>query len=200
MPNVPITRDDILAAEHIFGPDVGSLKGKTVHRTPEQVAARLVNLPYVVMSRYRDVALGGDIMFVNKIPFFMTISRNIRFGTSQSLTSRSSKVILRAIQSIKKIYSQRGFWVTIMMMDGQFENLLGDLADMQFNLNTVSNDEHVPDIERHIRTMKERTRSMFNMLPFKKTPSRLIIEMVAASIFWWNNFPPAGGVSETLSP
>ena len=39
LPNVPITRDDILAAEHIFGPDVGSLKGKTVHRTPEQVAA-----------------------------------------------------------------------------------------------------------------------------------------------------------------
>ena len=31
-PNCPINRSDIAAAENIFGPDVGSLKGKTVHR------------------------------------------------------------------------------------------------------------------------------------------------------------------------
>jgi hypothetical protein len=38
------------------------------------------------------------------------------------------------------------------------------------------------------------------MLPFKKMPARLVIEMVSASTFWWNSFPPVGGVSDTLSP
>jgi hypothetical protein len=71
---------------------------------------------------------------------------------------------------------------------------------MQIGLNTVSNDEHVPDIECHIRTMKKQTRREYNMLPFKKMPARIVIEMVSASTFWWNSFPPVGGVSKTLSP
>jgi hypothetical protein len=200
LPNCPITCDDIIAAEHIFGPDVGSLKGKTVHRAPERVNARMMNLPLVIMERYRDVVLGGDIMFVNKIPFFMTISRNIRFGTLESLPKQSAKSILGSIKKRKQLYSQQGFRITHMMMDGQFEMLRGDLASMQINLNTVSNDKHVPDIEQHIRTIKEQTRSMYNTLPFKRMPARLVIEMVLASTFWWNSFPPVGGVSDTLSP
>jgi hypothetical protein len=77
LPNCPITRDDIIVAKHIFGPDVSSLKGKTVHRVPQRVRTTMNNLPPVLMSRYRDVALNRDIMFVNRIPFFMTIARNI---------------------------------------------------------------------------------------------------------------------------
>jgi hypothetical protein len=87
-----------------------------------------------------------------------------------------------------------------MMMDGQFENLRKDLANLHIRLNTVSNDEHVPDIEWNIQTMKERTRSTWNMLLFKRMPMQLTIEMVSASTFWWNSSPLEGGVSETLSP
>ena len=34
IPNCPATRRDIVAVEHIFGPDVGSLKGKTTRKRP----------------------------------------------------------------------------------------------------------------------------------------------------------------------
>jgi hypothetical protein len=137
------------------------LKGKTVHQAPERVNASLINLPQVIMGRYRNVAINRDIMFINKFPFFMTISRSIRFATSEeSLANQTSRTIMAAIKKVKQLYSQRGFRITQMMMDGQFENLRGKLAELQIGLNTVSNDEHVPDIERYIRTIKERTRGI----------------------------------------
>jgi hypothetical protein len=45
LPNCPVTRDGIIAAERIFGPDVGSLQGKT------RVEARTINIPATIMSR-----------------------------------------------------------------------------------------------------------------------------------------------------
>ena len=39
-------------------------------------------------------------------------------------------------------------------MDGQFEPLHRDLAEMGIQLNIVSNNEHVPEIERQFRTLK----------------------------------------------
>ena len=84
-------------------------------------------------------------------------------------------------------------------MDGQFEPLRGNLAELGIILNTTLNDEHVPEIEQEIRTVKERTRAIYCTLPFQKMPRRLIIEMVYAANYWLNMFPRKGGVSKTLS-
>ena len=83
------------------------------------------------MSRYRDVVQGADIMYVNKIPFFMSISRNIRFATSEVLPNRTTKSILAAIKRIHRVYCQRGFRIIQMNMDGKFDTIRGELADMQ---------------------------------------------------------------------
>jgi hypothetical protein len=139
-------------------------------------------------------------MFINKIPFFMTVSRHIKFGTAEMLQNQQSKTMLAAIKQVKGIYMKRGFRLNVLLMDGQFEVLRGDLAEMQITLNTASNNEHVPEIERYIRTTKERTRCVYNTLPFKRLPARMIIEMVYYSTFWLNSFPADDGISDTLSP
>jgi hypothetical protein len=50
----------------------------------------MVNIPATIMTHYRKLILGGNIMLVNKIPFFMTISRHIKFGTAKMLKSQKS--------------------------------------------------------------------------------------------------------------
>ena len=50
LPNCPITKADILAAKHIFGPDMGSLKGKTVRSRPHVAQPTVTPLPPQIMS------------------------------------------------------------------------------------------------------------------------------------------------------
>ena len=95
---------------------------------------------------------------------------------------------------------KRGFKISTLLMDRQFESIRGDLAEMQINLNTVSNDEHVPEVERYIRTIKERAHCVYNTLPFRRIPTRMIIEIVYHSVFWLNSFPAEDGISPKLSP
>lgn len=83
LPNCPITKDDIMAAEYIFG---------TVRKTQDKVRPSIVQIPAEIMSRYKNITLCADIMYVNCIPFFITLSRNIKFSTAEILTSRSAKL------------------------------------------------------------------------------------------------------------
>ena len=44
-------------------------------------------------------------------------------------------------------------------------------------LNEMLQDEHVGNIERYIRTVKEHMEAIYNTLPFNKIPARLVVEM-----------------------
>jgi hypothetical protein len=201
LPNCPVTREDVLAAEDILGPNLGSLKGKTSRSGTSHVRDTPTTPSIQIMSRYKDVTVAGDIMYVNKIPFFMSVWRHIKFGRAEMITSETATTLLVAIKQVKRAYAQRGFAFQTMLLDGQFKPLRADLAGIGITMNRVARDEHVPEIERYIRTTKERTRCIYTMLPFKRIPPvRITIEMVYASVFWLNMFPPTDGVSKTHSP
>jgi hypothetical protein len=199
LPNCPITRRDVQAAEDIFGPDIGTLKGKTIRWAPNTVHPNMVDFPDE-LKQYQSVTLCADIMFINKLPFLVTCSRNIKFDTAELLENRERKSILQALTKVIRIYKARGLDVQFMLMDGEFEPLRDDLTTLKVTLNVTANDEHVGEIERYIRTVKERVRCIYNTLPFYEMPNRMVIEMVYFSVFWLNSFPARDGISSTLSP
>jgi len=87
IPNCPVSVQDIKNAEFIWGPDLGSLQGKTVRQQPRAVRITPSNIPPHIHEQYKDVTLSVDIMKVTGIPFLMTISRHIKFGTAGKLNS-----------------------------------------------------------------------------------------------------------------
>ena len=85
IPNCPVTVRDIQNAEYIWGKELGSIKGKTVRRQAPAVRTEVYNIPVPLMQKYHHVTLSVDLMFIAKIPFLMTISRHIKFGTAGKL-------------------------------------------------------------------------------------------------------------------
>ena len=77
----PVTHDDARNATKIWGIDIASLKGKTTRKTPESVLTDMVEIPTEIRELHRIVTLTIDVFFVNKVPFFLTLSRNICFST-----------------------------------------------------------------------------------------------------------------------
>ena len=158
------------------------------------------NRPAPIIAQYRRVTLAADVMYVNKIPFFISIAHDIKFSTAQKLDSQKTPMLLDADKKIQQVYHHRSFEIAHLLMDGQFEPIRGDLSSLGITLNTVANNEYVPKVERYICTLKEQAHATYNTLAFKQMPSRLIIKMVYVANIWLNMFPHPNGISQTMSP
>ena len=67
-------------------------------------------------------------------------------------------------------------------------------------MNLTSASEHVPEIERRIRVVKERARAVRHSLPFNRIPKILLIHIVLHAGKMLTYFPTKAGISNTLSP
>jgi hypothetical protein len=198
--NCPVTIRDVEVSHKVYGKSVAALKGKTVRRSPEPVVTDLIEVPKEILEANRSVSLSGDVFFVNKIPFFATISRGLKFTTVENIPTRKMAQLVQATRNVQKLYQLRGFKVEAAMMDGEFDAIRGDLLGAGIKLNITSANEHVPEIERRIRVIKERTRATRHELPFTYIPKLMVVYMVRNATMWLNAFPAKGGVSSTLSP
>ena len=200
IPNSPFTSHEMRRAEQIYGPDLGNLKGKTTRRNPPTVDHIIQQCPPTIIEQYGNIMLSADIMHVNGIPFFVTRSRHIHFGTVDVLPSLQATDIGTALRRVLNIYARGRFQVTTALMDGAFASLHDVCNQLHVTLNTTSQDEHVGDVERYICTIKKCMRGITNTLPFKRLTRNMIIELAKAAVYWLNSVPSHMGVSLTISP
>ena len=81
--NCPVTANAVKNAHQIFGPDVAGIRGRTVRRPPESVTTDYVQIPRAILERHQLVTLAVDVMFVNGVPFLVSVARGLNLLTAE---------------------------------------------------------------------------------------------------------------------
>jgi hypothetical protein len=167
--NLPIQVDDVDRAKHTHGKDVGLLKGKTTRHKPLPVIENIVPVPKHILILHKDVILTVDLFYVNKMVFLITRSRGIRL-TVKWLDNRKITGVFAALCEVFNAYHMRGFLLTTVHGDNEFAPLQRFFNKMPQppKLILAAKGDHVPEIERKIRVVKERCRVIRHSLPFNK--------------------------------
>ncbi len=99
-------------------------------------------------------------------------------------------------------YLQQGFQIVFIKGDREFALLEAWMAMVYGapKLNLASANEHIPEIKRKIRVIKERVRVVVYSIPFNSLPAQMLVHTVLFVTKQLNLFPVKGGLSLKLSP
>ena len=79
-------------------------------------------------------------------------------------------------------------------MDMEFDKVVPELPGVVVNTSTAR--EHVREIERQIRVIKEHARATMSVLPYKTLPNILVVNLINFCVFWLNMTPIKSGFSD----
>ena len=80
---------DVEVARKVLGKKIAGLKGETIQKNPNVVTRDQDKIPAVLIKFHKEVFLTCHIFFVNKIPFFLTLSQNIYFTSVNHLANHT---------------------------------------------------------------------------------------------------------------
>ena len=99
----------------------------------------------------------------------------IKLKTIQVLTSRRLGEIKRGMDYVMKLYRSRGFVIDRILGNNEFQSNKLTEHVLPTILDTCAAREHVEDIERRIRTLKEKSRSVYHGCPFSQIPKLMTV-------------------------
>jgi hypothetical protein len=143
------------------------------------VARDYVKVSMELIKLHKEVLLTTYIFFVNKIPFFLKLSRKICFMAVNHIADRTVPQIFKSFKEMFQYYLQRVFHIKTVHAGGEFAPLTPLIESIPGGpvLNLASSNEHVPEIEQRIRVVKERCRATRHSLPYERIPKLMMIHI-----------------------
>eukprot|EP00804_Cyclotella_cryptica_P021082 CCRYP_019384-RA/>CCRYP_019384-RA protein AED:0.40 eAED:0.40 QI:0/-1/0/1/-1/0/1/0/331 len=138
-------------------------------------------------------------MFVSGLPFLVTLSRRIRYVIIQFVPRRTAGELANAMKLVVGLIRRAGIICQTALMDGEFEKIKQKLINI-IEVNITAKNEHVPEIERKIRHIKERVRSMKADLPHEVLPNIMLKQMVLHAGLLLNAYVDKQEISNEYSP
>ena len=200
--NCPVTVADMENARKIYGPSIERMRGRNVREKTNRVEEEtIIPIPREILEAVKELTMCCDLFFVDGTPFLLSITRKMCYTMVECIPNRKLHAsILPSMERMISSYRRRGFVVTRVFTDVEFNGLREVLADRhKIKLNISSANEHVPEAEREIRFIKEGTRSDRLALPFEIIPKLLTVAVVKNIVFWANCQPRKQSISRVYS-
>jgi hypothetical protein len=90
-----------------------------------------------------------------------------------------------------KLYSLK-WGQSTKMIDNKFSVLNDQIEEEGTRVDVVAKEEHIPEVERQIRVIKERARAVVQTLPYNHMPKKMIIGLIQYTTYWLNNIAKSG--------
>ena len=126
-----IDRRHIKIANIILGPTKADIEGKTVQRTNKmpRESGLITHIPPSILERHGMVTLGLDVMYINKRPFILSISKHIKYFQCMGTRNKTVKTFMCTIGKMKAEYQLRGFKMNLIYVDRAFESCETKLSE-----------------------------------------------------------------------
>ena len=98
--NCPVTLRDVEIAEDIYGPDIGTLKGRSTRKRPPVVTDDQVDIPNELITTWNDLTLCIDNMYVQGQVFLTAIDMTIKYRPATHLKSQSTGELYAGLDRI----------------------------------------------------------------------------------------------------
>jgi hypothetical protein len=184
----PIAPADILRARDIWGADLASLKGKTVHKNLKRVREDFLPKPKK-STAIQDMY--ADICFLVDKPYMLSITQSLNMIMIKDLNGkRDAATISDAIVGMVLQYRSRGFRIDKLFSDSErgMEASKRIFHAEGIDLDLSNAGEHVPIIERNVRFIKERIRTVLSGLPYR-LPNKFMPYLADHAVMMINSFP-----------
>ena len=101
---IRISVTNIKSDHTIFGPDIVSLLGK---RVKKKIMSDYAAIRKQIKDRMKAIELFVDVIFVNKIPFVISLGKNNNFTTIKKVVDKKAATLLKALHSIKSVTQRK---------------------------------------------------------------------------------------------
>jgi hypothetical protein len=116
--NCPVTVEDVNIADKMCGPDMSSLKGKSVRQKPKPVRKDLIEIPKELIEQHKDIELCMDTMYVNECGMLTAIDKTLKYRSLVPMDTKKHEEYYRAIDEILRQYNNAGFIIKTIHCDG----------------------------------------------------------------------------------
>jgi hypothetical protein len=168
--DVPISYQDVIRANKIYGKNVAELKGKTRAKTPLSVKVEPIPQPLTAHQ-----VLHVDLLFIEGLVFLISVSKPLSYLMVTQLPNRNTTSVQKALTEQINAYKSEKFTIGTILSDGEgaVSALTNYLYSLGIKINPAGPGQHVPVVENKIRQVKERVRAHIHGLPFNLSVSLL---------------------------